>query len=265
MTNENTCRFALTKPSIGFTNLLVGTTRLKGVSYINPYLLFDLKWFLRKAVLGHATTIDIDCESYGMAHLTITPSQDLIIVNGEDEAEVILGIDPADMAKELADSIEMHEHEWALWKYEEDMSEDECLDEVRRIVADLRTYTNLANGKIIDVPALAQAFLDIKPNQLKKADIERLYAEILDMIEIAKHTGAQKGWIPTEPVIELGEDDYVRCAILKVDGPYFEKRQLAFLRSDGTIELAGWADSKNSRPLQWAFAHWAEATSNRRH
>lgn len=50
----------------------------------------------------------------------------------------------------------------------------------------------------------------------------------------------------------------IKHAALYVDGHYFEMREAVSFDGDGTIRLAGWADSKNIVPFSIAFAKWVE-------
>ena len=51
---------------------------------------------------------------------------------------------------------------------------------------------------------------------------------------------------------------YVRDAYIRVDGPYFEDREAISINPDGFIGFAGWADSRNERPVVCAVARWLD-------
>lgn len=265
-TSDKTCRLSLSRPSIGFTTLAIGGIELKGVSYINPFLLFDLRDFVRDMTLGKNCSMDIDCESYGMAHIEYTPTGDIIVSAPDQPNETHdwnLLAEPTKMAKELADSIESNIDEWALWKDDDELSPNEAIEEVKGIVNDLRTYANLVNNKIIDISNLIHAYLDVKPKELTAADAWYLWATLLETSYDAKKHNAWDRWQLQKPRIQAAENGSLVCCVIHVDGSYFTDRQIAFIRNDGLIELAGWTDKNNSLPLQWAFARWATETSHR--
>lgn len=264
--NQKTCRLSLSRPDIGFTALAIGNIELIGVSYINPFLLFDLRDFVRDMTLNNHCAIDLDCESYGMAHIEYTPSGD-IIVSAPDQPKAqfdwnLLAV-PADMATELANSIEPYIQNWSLWKDDDDITPEEAILEVKGIVRDLRTYADVTHGKIVDINDLVHAYLDAKPNQLTDADTWYLWTKLLEGLRYAQKHNFWEGWRLQKPHITATEDGQLLCCNIKVDGSYFTDRQIAFIRNDGLIELAGWTDAKNTIPLQKIFARWAAETSRK--
>jgi hypothetical protein len=259
---------ALSKPTIGFAELHIGEITLKGVSYINPFLLFDLRDFVRDMTLGHSCSMDIDCESYGMAHIEYTPSGDIIVLAPDQPEKTYdwnLYANPNNMAMELAHSIEKNLEAWALWKDDDDMTPEDDLKEVKGIVSDLLTYAKVALGDTVYDGEIAHAYLDVTPSQLTEQDAHRLWLDLKDAIENIQSRGAWQGWSLCPPQIQATDNDLLKCCDIKVSGSYFDERGLVFLRNDGLMELAGWADSKNRRPLQTIFAQWATNTSKRHH
>lgn len=59
------------------------------------------------------------------------------------------------------------------------------------------------------------------------------------------------------------EEGGIESAFLYVNGSYFKKREVFSFNSDGFIGIAGWADSKNTRPFLVAFGQWVEWMVNR--
>lgn len=67
--------------------------------------------------------------------------------------------------------------------------------------------------------------------------------------------------IVVDPVVhaDLAHDGSIRSAAITCSSHYFEGRELVRFHDDGgerRIALAGWADSRNAKPIRDAFVRW---------
>lgn len=131
----------LSKPVVGFVTLRVNDLTIPGISYINPYLIDDLADFLEAALAPRDCTVRFDRENLGMAYLTVTECQELLVVcdSGTSMTDMFRnGDDVRKCANMLADSVLENLEDWAGWVEDEEIGHDEAIEVIRRATKRLK-------------------------------------------------------------------------------------------------------------------------------
>lgn len=134
-------QITLGHPIHGWATLTVNGHGICGVSYINPYLIDDLIDFLQAEMDERDLTIRIDREERGMAYLTSTQMQELLVVTDDGDVHLADQFTDCDEVRAcacaLADSIEQDLDGWAHWQCAED-DDDTYAEALEAAKADVR-------------------------------------------------------------------------------------------------------------------------------
>lgn len=265
MTDETKTRdIALTRPRIGFCGLIVKGREIQGISYVNPWLLEDITdLFDDVADRAHSASMMLDCEGFGLAMMTIVETETIAVVR-DDGLTIYEGIyDMPAAIKGLADSIKENLDDWIDWADHEGETPKDAIQRIADIIHRLYIAAErLEMGRPSSPQDALRLWAQVETSELTKTDAELLVAEMHTMCartNALPKSPLQRQWRIASTDIRTNHDGSLSSLRIGMDSDYFEDRQLAFLRSDGTVEVAGWCDSTNMRPVMDAFARWCVA------
>lgn len=148
--NNGTIEFL--EPSIGYTTLKIGQAFITGISYINPYVVYDVADWLINACHNNSNTegfssysIMLDCESLGTAYLTSYPNKEITIMREYNNTQhsLIAYADSIDgnetkLLNSLANSIEKYFNEFIEFEYPEEDEKTTSIQNLKKLIQRLR-------------------------------------------------------------------------------------------------------------------------------
>lgn len=141
-TQPKTPRITFDAPRIGYVTLHVNDTAVPGISYVNPWVIDDVTDLLEAEVGERDMTIRLDRENLGMAYLTSTEVQELLLVCDDGISTTDMFIDSSDVrkcARGLADSIEQNLEEWCAWFEDGDeVTHGAAISKIKKCLSRLR-------------------------------------------------------------------------------------------------------------------------------
>lgn len=276
--NGGSIRF--TRPIIGFVGLQVGNAYINNISYINPYVAYDVaQWLLTACrheepfatpLHPRCDSICLDCEGLGMAYLTLNDAETITVMReGTEDVPPIAYEDDISghkqkLLEDFADSVEEYLDDFVEFECPEPEDQEKTKERLCKLITRLRNEA-LAYVDNQSPKELYERLCYVPVRDLTKDDIDMLVS--LFKINMAKTrlsehtTGAV---MPTWYVSDVHQvysplpENRLIVARLSVSCNYFKDRQLAFLRKDGCVELAGWADGHTDRVIRQVFATWCE-------
>jgi hypothetical protein len=274
------------KPSIGYVNLIIGKTIITGISYINPYVVYDVAdWlinacqydrFFEPTRKSHSESIMLDCESLGQAYLTKHDSKDITVTreHNPNSEHLIAYSDDIDgnearVLNSLADSIERYFNEFIEFECPEESDIPEAREHLTCTIKRLREEAELHEHNNDTPQRMFNRLARIQVSELTQEDLNALKA--IFQLKMAfdreyftredntnAHNVVRSSWELDRFNYKFNNDGTLKYAKLTIKASYFEDRQIVFLRDDNCVELAGWADAKNAKTIRQTFATWCK-------
>lgn len=265
LTQGGTIKF--TTPNIGFVNLIIGKQKIDGISYVNPYVVYDVTNWLLSAydnnrfelpISSHDECIYLDCESLGMTHLTLRDKETIIVTR---ETDIAYDDEICDKRQTLIDYTTSIEDNFDAWVEFECAEEDEVEAAKKNLQALInRLYAEINLLTETETPTETfNRLCQIPTNELTPEDIDilkNLFALRMSLDHTKNHPNVVQATWEIDNLETKFKEHRLQFVRLTAKCSYFENRQLVFIRENNYVELANWADSKNANAIRETFSTW---------
>ena len=251
------------RPRDGWVSMRLGKSTISSLSYTDPWLPIDVCTWAASVAAERPRTLTADRE--GKAELVLDhDGSGLVSANLEDEMYVQVRVnEPGEFLRGLADSLEEELPAWKNhWFHSDDDEKEEgepTTDDLESAIRMLRAAATASDASMGCLESPSEVLAGILREGIADVGVQDAYVLAADLARMVgeQPDDVQDGWRVRPPEIySSSRTGAISCVRIGVDGSYFEDRQLAFLRDDGLVELAGWADRKNGRPVWITYLRW---------